>query len=136
MSSAAMSTLLDLGFERRAGVAGRDEDLLYARRLRALPGKRVLAAAAADDQNSHAIGRLLVAEVTHPGEHHGDVVFVGRGDDFGIAPRAARLNDGLDAELGKRVEAVAKREERIRSDRPHSSVRSVVLRPSWRRSCC
>ena len=39
---------------RRAGVAGRDEHLRHARRLRELPRERVLAAAAADDEDVHA----------------------------------------------------------------------------------
>ncbi len=43
----------DLGLERRARISWRDEYLIHARRLRALPGQRVFAAAAADDQNFH-----------------------------------------------------------------------------------
>jgi hypothetical protein len=44
-----------LRFRRRAGVARRDQDFADARRLRELPGERVLAAAAADDEDFHRI---------------------------------------------------------------------------------
>ena len=40
-------------FERRAGIARCDQDLGHVRGLDALPGERVLAAAAADDQYLH-----------------------------------------------------------------------------------
>ena len=53
MSSAAMSTLRTFGSAGRARVARRNEHLLNARRMRALPCQRVLAAAAADDQDLH-----------------------------------------------------------------------------------
>ena len=43
-----------LRLARGAGVAGRDEHLGHARRLRELPRERMLAAAAADDENVHA----------------------------------------------------------------------------------
>ena len=39
----------DVRLGRRAGVAGGDEDVLDPRRLRALPGERMFAAAAADE---------------------------------------------------------------------------------------
>ena len=39
-----------LRLARRAGIAGRDEHLGDARRLRAFPGQRMLAAAAADNE--------------------------------------------------------------------------------------
>src|SRR5450631_2810680 len=55
----------------------------------------------------------LMPEVAYPGEHHGDAVFVGRADHFGIALRASGLNHGLDPELGDDVQSVAKREERV-----------------------
>ncbi len=41
------------GLARGAGVAGRDDDLVDARRLLQVPGERVLAAAGADDQYFH-----------------------------------------------------------------------------------
>ena len=44
----------DSRFARRARVAGRDEHLAHERGLRCLPRERVLAAAAAHDQHSHA----------------------------------------------------------------------------------
>ena len=40
-------------------------------------------------------------EVTHPGHDHGHAAFVGRGDDFGIAHRAAGLDGGDGATLGE-----------------------------------
>ena len=45
--------ILALGLARGAGIAGRDEDLLHARRLRRFPRQRVFASAAADDQHLH-----------------------------------------------------------------------------------
>src|SRR5699024_7782548 len=45
--------VLALGFGGGASVAGGDEDLRDARILRDLPGQRVLATAAADDQYVH-----------------------------------------------------------------------------------
>ena len=48
-----------LGFVRGAGVAGRDQHFVDARRLRQLPGQRVLATAGTDDQDFHVT--LLVA---------------------------------------------------------------------------
>ena len=44
--------------DRRAGVAGRDEDLSDARGLRDLPCQRVLTAAAADDEHVHCAAFL------------------------------------------------------------------------------
>ncbi len=41
------------GIERRAGVAGSDEDAAYARALFDFPGQGVFAAAVADDKNVH-----------------------------------------------------------------------------------
>ena len=38
------------GFARGAGVAGRDVNLLHARRLRQTPGQRMFAAAGTDDE--------------------------------------------------------------------------------------
>jgi hypothetical protein len=43
----------DALLERRPGVAGSNVDLLHARGLRDFPGERVLAAAAAEDENFH-----------------------------------------------------------------------------------
>src|SRR3569623_672846 len=45
--------VLNLGLARGAGVAGCDVLFVHARRLRCLPGKGVLAAAATDDQHLH-----------------------------------------------------------------------------------
>ena len=45
--------------------------------------------------------------------HHGNVVFVRRIEDFLIAHRACRVDDGFDALLGNHVHAVAEREEGI-----------------------
>ena len=43
-----------LGFGRGAGIAGRDQHFVDARRLRQLPGQRVLATAGTDDEDFHA----------------------------------------------------------------------------------
>ena len=57
--------VLELGFARRAGIAGRDENGVYLGRLRGLPGQRVFAAAAADDQYLHAT-RLSMLPLSEP----------------------------------------------------------------------
>ena len=113
MSSAAMSTLRTLGSSAVPALPGATKTSCDPRRLRALPGERVFAAAAADDQDFHPGS---VAKVAHAGEHHGDAVLIGGRDDFRIALRAARLNDRVDAELGQGVESVAKRKEGIGGD--------------------
>jgi len=56
----------------------------------------------------------LVPEMPLPREHHGEAVFIGRGNDLCIAHGAARLDDGRCACGGERIQAVAEREERIR----------------------
>src|SRR4051794_945499 len=61
-------------------------------------------------------GRLLMPEVSHPGEDHRDAVLVGRGHHLGIAHAAPGLDHGARAGLHDDVEAVAKRKERIRGD--------------------
>src|SRR5580698_466223 len=48
------------------------------------------------------MGMVLVAEMPDAGEDHGDAAFVGRGDDLGIADRAAGLDGGGRARLGRR----------------------------------
>src|SRR5690606_17905158 len=55
-----------------------------------------------------------VAKVAHAGEQHRNVRLVGGGDDFGIAQRAARLDDGAHAMARGDFDAVAKRKEGIR----------------------
>src|SRR5690606_28461826 len=55
-----------------------------------------------------------MAEMAHAGEYHGEAVLVGRGDDLGVALRAARLDHRGDAELRRDVDTVAKREESVR----------------------
>src|SRR6185369_13365871 len=59
---------------------------------------------------------LLVAEVTVAGEHHGQAMLVGGGDDFLVAHRTARLDDGLGTGFSHHVDAVAEREEGVRGD--------------------
>src|ERR1700680_155143 len=71
--------------------------------------------------------RILVAKVAHSGEHHRDAVLVGRGDDFRIAFRAARLNHRCDPEFGDGVEPVAKREEGIGCDARGLQVQARIL---------
>ena len=48
------------------------------------------------------------------GEHHGQILLVRSGNDFGIAHRAAGLDHRRGAGLGQHVEAVAEGEEGIR----------------------
>src|SRR5690242_13202541 len=68
-----------------------------------------------------------VPEMTHASEHHGHAVLVGRGDDFLVAPAASGLHDGGDAVLGRRIDAVAEREEGIRRHGAAFHFESFVL---------
>ena len=52
--------------------------------------------------------------MSHAREDHGQTVLVRRLDYLVIAHRAARLDDGRDAGFGRRVDAVAEREECVR----------------------
>ena len=55
-----------------------------------------------------------MAEMAHAGEHHGDAVFIRRIKHFLITHRAAGVDNRFDALLGNHINAVAKREKRIR----------------------
>mgnify|MGYP000337795691 CR=1 FL=1 len=66
------------------------------------------------------------------GEDHGDTVFIGRSDDFLVAHRATRLDDGLGAGCGQHIDAVAEREEGIRrNDRTVQVEAGVLLVTRW-----
>src|SRR6516162_3083348 len=54
-----------------------------------------------------------VTEMPHAGKHHRHVVLIRCSDDLGVAPAAAGLNDGADAEPGGNVEIVAEGEKGI-----------------------
>ena len=49
----------------------------------------------------------LMPEVAEAGEDHGDVLFIGRGDHFGVAHRTTGLDDGLGARFGARLSAIS-----------------------------
>ena len=57
-----------------------------------------------------------VTEVAYRGEDHGDAVFIGGGDHFGIADGTAWLDNGSRAGIGDDVKAVTERNESVRSD--------------------
>src|SRR5208282_3830337 len=59
--------------------------------------------------------KRLMAEMPHAGEDHGEIMLVRRGDDFGVAHRAAGLDQGRDAQGRGRVDAIAERKECVRS---------------------
>src|SRR5699024_4966819 len=59
--------------------------------------------------------RQLVPEMAHAGHEHGDAGCVGGVDDLPVADRAAGLDDGLYTGFCCGVDAVAEREEGIRS---------------------
>ena len=56
-----------------------------------------------------------MSEMTHAGKDHGDMVFVGGGNDFIITHGAAGLNDGGNAGLSSGIDAIPEREKGIRS---------------------
>src|SRR3972149_8646413 len=60
--------------------------------------------------------KVSVPEVANAGKDHGDAVFVCRFDDFLVANRAPRLNDGSCSCGGNLVDSVTKGEERVRGD--------------------
>src|SRR5271165_2903833 len=128
MSSAAMPTLRTLGSSA----------------VPALPGATNTSRARGDCAHFHAsacsrpppptirifmgeTGLWLVAKVTHSGEHHRDAVLVRGSDDFGVALRAARLNDRFDSEFGERIEPVAKRKEGIGGNAGRVHVETGIL---------
>ena len=61
--------------------------------------------------------RQVSAEVADAGEHHREAALVGGRDHFSVAHAAARLDHRRGAVVGDHVEAVAKRKERVGSDR-------------------
>src|SRR4030095_11626884 len=58
---------------------------------------------------------MSVAEVAHAGEDRGDAALVRGRDHFRVAHAAPRLDHRRGARIGKRIQAVAEREEGIRS---------------------
>ena len=102
---------------------GATNTLRDARALRDLPRQRMLAAAAADDEDVQS-----VPEVADAGEDHRDAALVGRGDHFGVAHAAAGLDHGGGAVVGDDVEPVAKREESVGGDRRARERQAGVLR--------
>jgi hypothetical protein len=57
-----------------------------------------------------------VAEVAHAREDHGQISFVGGCNDFFVAHRATRLDDGCGAGFGGGDEAVGEGEEGVGRD--------------------
>ena len=57
-----------------------------------------------------------MTEMAGAGNDHGDTMFVGGGDNFFVAHRAAGLDDGFGAGFGEYVDAVTEGEEGVRSD--------------------
>jgi hypothetical protein len=66
-------------------------------------------------------------EVPHARKHHGEAMFVGRGDDFLVAHRTARLDDGGRARLDRRQQAVGEGEEGVGGDDRASGPESTRL---------
>jgi len=64
-------------------------------------------------RGSRLAARGSVPEVAHTGKHHRDFRFVGGGDHFIVAHRAARLDDGSDAGRGGVVQSIAEGEEGV-----------------------
>ena len=97
-----------------------------------------------------ARSRASMAEVAAPGEHHRDAGVVDGLDHFGVADRAAGLDDGADARSMRELGAVGEREEGVGGERGAGDVRRAPSRPrggpsrrgssgrrrsrSWRRS--
>ena len=62
----------------------------------------------------------LVAEMTHPREHHGQPRLVGGGDYLLVAHGTAGLGDGRDSRLGGQFDVIGEGEEGIGSQ--HSAL--------------
>ncbi len=134
----------DLRLARRARVAGRDEHLAHERRLREAFQAIACSRPPPPITSTFTLAAPThsMAEVPHAGEHHRDAVLVGRAHDFFVANRAAGLHDRAYAVLGRRVDAVAEREERVRCERgacsgsPASAalsapIRALITRLGW-----
>ncbi len=119
--SGEMSTLRTPGSACRARVAGRNEDLFRYRGAGAFPGQRMFTPAVAYDA-----GLLIMPEVSHARENHGQAVFVGGADDLVVAYRPTGLNDRGDAGLRGGVDPVAEREESVRGHDGAGDVESLV----------
>ena len=103
-----------LGHRRRAPDCGQRSFAEHrahhpCRRARALRDHRAVSDVPAQP------ARALVPEMTDAGEDHRDLAFVGGGNDFLVADRAARLNRGGRARFGRRDQAIRERERRHRS---------------------
>ena len=57
--------------------------------------------------------RILVPEVAHAGEDHGEAGFIGGGDDFIVADGAAGLDDGGGTRFSSSKQAICEGEERV-----------------------
>ena len=75
---------------------------------------------------------LLVPEMSHSGEQHGDTGLVGRCNNFVVADRAAGLDDSGYAGFSSGIDTVAEREEGItghyRTHHVQAGVRSLGAR--------
>ncbi len=58
--------------------------------------------------------RASVPEMPDAGKYHGEAPLIGGGYDFRVAHRAAGLDDGRCAGIGRRQQAVSKRKEGVR----------------------
>ena len=76
---------------------------------------------------------LSMAEVAHAGEHHGEAVVVGGGDDLVVAHGAAGLDHGGGAGLGGRQQAVGEGEEGVGRHHRALGQRLRQRRRPWRR---
>ena len=110
MSVAAMATLRHFGSRAVPALPGATRTSIDARRLRELPGQRVFAAAAADDEDFHGAQcrkcRMPVKTIAMPRSSAAAMTSSSRIEPPGwITARDAELRGG--------VEAVAEREERV-----------------------
>ena len=58
----------------------------------------------------------LVTEMADAGEHHGNAMLIGCGNDFFIANAATRLDNAGGTGFSQHIHAIAEREERIGGD--------------------
>src|SRR3712207_7897041 len=68
---------------------------------------------------------MLVPEVAHAREHHGDAALVGGRDDLCVAHAAAGLDHGRRAGLRERVHAVDRKSTRLNSS--HANISYAVF---------
>ena len=90
------------GCGRCASISRSDQYFSYLRGPGQRPDQRMLATPTSNHENLHIL-LLLMTKMTHSGEQHRNVMFVGRRNDFFVANRATGLDNDFHTVLGTNV---------------------------------